>query len=112
MCAAEILCPDPNSTFPEPYLYASNRNDPSPEGDTIAIFSLHDKEKPKLIEEVRTGLKHVRGMVFGGPDDKWLVTGGVYNGGVKIFERIEGGKKLKVVAENDSIKAPTAFLWL
>lgn len=112
MSAAEILFPNPNKTFPEPYLYVSNRDDPSPEGDTIAIFSLDDKERPRLIQEVRTGLKHVRGMVFGGPDDRWLVVGGVKDGGVKVFERIDDGRNLRVIAENDSIKAPTAFLWV
>jgi len=112
MGAAEILVPNPNETYPEPYLYVSNRDDPSPEGDTIAIFSLADKEKPRLVGEVRTGLKHIRGIVFGGPDDKWLVAGGVKGGGVKVFERIEGGKNLRVVAENGDIKAPTAFLWV
>jgi len=112
MLAAEILVPIPNKTYPEAYLYVSNRNDPSPDGDTIAIFSLSDKERPRLVEEVRTGLKHVRGIEFGGPDDKWLVAGGVNGGGVKVFERIEGGKNLRVVAENDSIEAPTAFLWV
>ncbi|KAJ6621404.1 Lactonase, 7-bladed beta-propeller-domain-containing protein [Mycena sp. CBHHK59/15] len=63
----------------------------------------------ELVAEVRTGLKHLRGMVFGGADDKWLVTGGVLGGGVKVFERIDGGKGLKVIAENDSIEAPTGF---
>jgi len=112
MFAAEILVSDLNKTFPEPYLYVSNRDDPSPEGDTIAIFSLDDKEKPRLVQEVRTGLKHVRGMVFGGPDDKWLIAGGVNEGGVKVFERVEGGKNLRIVSQNDSIKAPTTFIWM
>lgn len=112
MLAAEILVPAINSAFQTPYLYISNRNDPSPEGDTIAIFTLEDKEKPVLVNEVRTGLKHVRGIVFGGPDDKWLVAGGVLGGGVKVFERTEGGKNLKVVAELKDIEAATGFLWI
>ncbi|KZP28429.1 3-carboxy-cis,cis-mucoante lactonizing enzyme [Athelia psychrophila] len=112
MLAAEILIPTPNAAFPSPYLYISNRNDPSPEGDTIAIFTLADKEKPVLVREVRTGLKHVRGIEFGGPDNKWLVAGGVFGGGVKVFERTEGGKNLKLVAELNDVDAPTAFLWV
>ncbi|KZP28433.1 putative isomerase YbhE [Athelia psychrophila] len=112
MLAAEILVPTPNAAFPSPYLYISNRNDPSPEGDTIAIFTLADKEQPVLVQEVRTGLKHVRGIVFGGPDDKWLVAGGVLGGGVKVFERTEGGKNLKLVAELKDVEAPTGFLWI
>ena len=61
---------------------------------------------------MRTGLNHLRGMAFGGPDDKFLVAGGANGGGVKVFERIDDGKSLKLVASNDSVKAPTGFLWL
>jgi 6-phosphogluconolactonase (cycloisomerase 2 family) len=77
MKAAEILIPEPNRSFPTAYIYVSNRDDPHPEGDTIAIFSLEKgEEHPELVTEVRTGLRHVRGMVFGGEDAKWLAVGG------------------------------------
>jgi 6-phosphogluconolactonase (cycloisomerase 2 family) len=113
MLAAEILIPTPNSSFPTAYLYLSNRNDPSPEGDIISVFAIENPEEPlRLITEVRTGLKHVRGMVFFGPDDKFLIAGGGTGGGVKVFERVDGGKGLKIVAENPSIEQPTAFLVL
>ncbi|KAG6829023.1 hypothetical protein H0H92_005931 [Tricholoma furcatifolium] len=111
MLAAEVLIPAPNSTYPTPYLYLSNRNDPSSEGDIISIFAIAGPDQLELVTEVRSGLKHLRGMVFGGPDDKWLVAGGANGGGVKIFERIDGGKNLKVVAENPNVEAPTGFLW-
>lgn len=110
--AAEILIPPPNASFPTPYLYLSNRNDPSPQGDIISIFSIQDPDSLDLIAEIRTGLKHLRGMAFGGPDDKYLIAGGVNGGGVKVFERVDGGKSLQLVATNNSIQAPTAFLWL
>ena len=110
--AAEILIPPPNESFPTPYLYLSNRNDPSPEGDIISIFSIQDPDSLDLIAEIRTGLNHLRGMVFGGPDDKYLIAGGVKEGGVKMFERIDGGKSLELVATYDPIKTPAAFLWL
>lgn len=110
MLAAEILIPTPNSTFSTPYLYASNRNDPSPEGDVIAIFSLVDPEKPQLIAEVRSGLNHLRGMVFGGEDDKYLVAGGANGHKVKVFLRTDGGKGLQELAALD-LQAPTAVLW-
>ncbi|KAH7883459.1 Lactonase, 7-bladed beta-propeller-domain-containing protein [Phlebopus sp. FC_14] len=111
MLAAEILIPTPNLPFPDPYIYTSNRNDPSPEGDSIAIFSLvAGEDKPELVGEVRTGLKHVRGMLFGCEDDRWLVVGGVEGGGVKVFERVDGGKDLKEVAML-GINKPTGFLW-
>jgi len=33
-------------------------------------------------------------------------------GGVRVFERVDGGRNLKLVAENSSIEAPTGFLWV
>lgn len=110
MLAAEILIPKPNASYPTAYVYVSNRNDPSPEGDIISIFSTTDTLE--LLAEVRSGLKHVRGMAFGGLDDKWLVVGGANGGGVKIFERFDGGKGLRLIASNEDIEAPTGFLWL
>jgi len=110
--ASEILIPPPNASFPIPYLYLSNRNDPSHEGDIISIFSVRNTDSLDLIAEIRTGLKHLRGMVFGGPDDKYLIAGGANGGGIKMLERIDGGKSLRVIATNDSVEAPTSFLWL
>ncbi|KAG6852590.1 hypothetical protein C0991_010773 [Blastosporella zonata] len=112
MIAGEILIPPPNATFPAPFLYVSNRNNPSEEGDSIAIFDISDPEKLALVAEVRTGLKHVRGMEFGGPDDRWLIAGGMDDGIVKIFERTEGGRGLKCIGEKRDIAAPTGFIWL
>ena len=110
--AAEILIAPSNISFPTTYLYLSNRNDPSPQGDIISIFSIQNSDSLELIAEIRTGLNHLRGMAFGGPDDKYLIAGGVNGGGVKVFERIEGGKSLQLIATNNSIEAPTCFLWL
>ncbi|KAI0343594.1 putative isomerase YbhE [Trametopsis cervina] len=110
MLAAELLLPKPNPSFSSPYLYVSNRNDPSPEGDVISIYSVVNPEKLELVAEVRSGLKHLRGMQFGGPDDKYLIAGGAQGGGVKIFERVDGGKGLKEIAHVD-LEAPTGFLW-
>ncbi|KAI0785745.1 putative isomerase YbhE [Abortiporus biennis] len=110
MLAAEILIPKPNEKYSIPYLYVSNRNDPSPEGDVISIYSIENPEKIVPVNEVRSGLKHARGMVFGGPDDKYLIAGGVLGGGVKIFERINGGKDLKEIVRV-ALDAPTGFLW-
>ncbi|KAJ7623281.1 Lactonase, 7-bladed beta-propeller-domain-containing protein [Roridomyces roridus] len=111
MLAAELLIPAPNSSFPTAYAYVSNRNDPSPEGDIISIFAIEGVEL-ELVAEVRTGLKHLRGMLFGGVDQRWLVAGGAQGGGVKVFERVDGGKGLKLVAENKEVEAPTGFLWV
>jgi 6-phosphogluconolactonase (cycloisomerase 2 family) len=106
MLAAEILIPQPNS-YPTPYLYLSNRNDPSPLGDIISVFNLSDDMK--MVSEVRSGLNHLRGMAFGGMDDRWLIAGGVNEGGVSVFERVDGGKGLRVVAEQKDVEAPTGF---
>lgn len=113
MLAAEIFLAPPTSSFPVPYLYVSNRNDASPEGDSIAIYSLDDPRQPKLVSEPRTGLKHLRGMVLGGKGEeegKWIVAGGVNEGGVKVFERVDGGKRLKEVAKCE-VEKPTGFHW-
>ncbi|KAJ4485779.1 Lactonase, 7-bladed beta-propeller-domain-containing protein [Lentinula aciculospora] len=112
MLAAEILIPKPNAAYPTPYMYVSNRNHPSPDGDSVAIFSIDKPNALELIAEVRTGLRHLRGMEFGGPDSKYLCAGGLYAGGIRIFERTEGGKNLKLVAQDPNVKAPTGFLWV
>lgn len=109
MLAAEILIPPPNSKFPTPYMYVSNRNDPS-ESDVISIFDVSVADKVHSVAEVRSELNHLRGMVFGGPDDRYLVAGGANGRGVKVFERTDGGKGLVEVARVDLV-APTAFLW-
>ena len=109
MLAAEVLAPPPNAAFPAARVYVSNRNDPAPGGDTIAVFDADGA--PRYVGEVRSGLRHLRGMVFGGPDDRWLVAGGVMGGGVKVFERVEEGKGLREIAAV-SLEAPTGFLWL
>ena len=122
MFAAEILISKPTRMGGAPHLYVSNREDSSEDGDTIAIFSLIDevngntlRKIPELVKQVRTGLKHVRGMSFGGPDDQWLIAGGVIEGGVKVFKRItnaEGGEDLEFITENQDIRKPTVFVWL
>lgn len=112
MVAAEILIPPTSATFPTPYLYVSNRDDPSPEGDIISIFSIEEPGSLELVKEIRTGLKHLRGIVFGGQDDRYLAAGGVKGGGVKIYERVDGGKDLKEVVHKADVEAPTGFWWL
>ncbi|KAL1748644.1 Lactonase, 7-bladed beta-propeller-domain-containing protein [Schizophyllum fasciatum] len=110
---AEIQIPPPSATFPTPYIYVSDRNDPSPEGDLISIIAPVDASKKlKMVAQVRSGLKHLRGMVFGGPDDKYLIAAGQNGGGVKVFERVDGGKGLKEVAAKADVESPTHFLWL
>jgi hypothetical protein len=96
----------------KPFLYATNRNDPSPEGDPLAIFSLEDPTTPALIREVHTGLRHLRGAAIGGEDGRYIIMGGMLGGGVKMFERIEGGRALMEIAALPDIEKSTGFLWL
>ncbi|KAL5531884.1 hypothetical protein ACEPAF_5447 [Sanghuangporus sanghuang] len=119
MLAAEILCPPPNPIFPDAYIYVSNRNDPRPHGDLISIFSVHKDGQMVLerIGDVPTGLAHVRGFLFFGPDDRYVVVGGANGGGVKVFERIDRGRSMREVAhlpasDGGAGLAPTAFLVL
>ncbi|KDQ20255.1 hypothetical protein BOTBODRAFT_27670 [Botryobasidium botryosum FD-172 SS1] len=114
--AANILAP-PTPTFPTPFIYVTNRNDPHPEGDSIAIYSLSSPDEASpggvtLVNEVHTGMKHARGLAIGGPDDKYLIIGGVHGGGIKVFERTKGGASLKEVAKLEGVEKPTGFVWL
>ncbi len=94
------------------FLYASNRNDPSPAGDTLAVFSLEKPEAPELVAEVHTGLRHLRGAAIVGEDSRWVVLGGTQGGGVKVYERVDGGRSLREIASLPGVEQPTAFLWL
>ena len=105
MLAAEIL-------HTPGYIYISNRNDPSPSGDPIAIFSLSgSNSEAKWIGELRTGLKHARGMAFD-KEGKYLVVGGANAGGIKVFERLEGRIEFREVARTEEVESPTSFVWL
>ncbi|KAJ7600546.1 Lactonase, 7-bladed beta-propeller-domain-containing protein [Mycena floridula] len=108
----EILIPVPNATYPRKYIYISNRIDPIITSPDHSIHDTIDRVCLTWAAEISTGLRHLRGMEFGGPDDKFLVAGGLYAGGVKVFERIDGGKGLKAVAQNVNLKSPTGFLWM
>lgn len=111
MLAAEILIPPPNDDYPIPLIYVSNRNDPSPDGDVISIFSIVHPEELEPVAEIRAGLNHLRGMAFGGPSNKYLVAGGVTSGKIKVFERVDKGRGLVELTTVEAV-APTAFLWL
>jgi len=90
----------------------TNRNDPSAEGDTVAIFSLDNRTAPALVAEVHTGLRHLRGAAIGGDDGRWMVLGGMLGGGVKVYERVDGGRSIKEIAALPDIEGLAGFLWL
>lgn len=108
--AAEILIPSPNDSYPTAYIYTTNRNIPSSSGDTISVLT--PSTPPTLLREISTGLKHLRGIQFGGAYDQYLIAGGAQGGGIKVFERVDGGKGLKEVASLEEDIKPTGFLWL
>lgn len=110
MCA-EVLSPPISAAYPTPYIYVTNRNDPSPEGDILSIFEPSDTGSLKLINELRTGLNHLRGIAFD-EDGRYLIAGGTFGGGVKMFERVENGRNLKEVAHLKDVERPTGFYWL
>ena len=113
--AAELLIPKPNDAFPSTLVYASNRNNgqsTDPRGDAITIFTLCEDGKLELVNHFYTGLVQVRGMQFGGPDNKYLVAGGVAgDGGVVVFERVGKGTDFVQVASNKEVLGPRTFVW-
>jgi hypothetical protein len=111
MLCAEVLFPAPSALFPRRLIYVSNRNDPHPEGDSIAVFETSLEGELALVAEIRTGLNHLRGMAFGGADSRYLFAGGVNGGGVKVFERINDGVGLQEIAKLE-LDSPTGFVWM
>jgi len=114
--AAEVLIPSPNEAFPSTLVYASNRNigpNDDPRGDSITVLTLDADGKLQIINQFFTGLKQVRGMQFGGPDNRFLVASGVVgDGGVIVFERVGQGADFVQVAANKDIPNLTSFVWL
>ncbi|KAG9035934.1 hypothetical protein FRB95_010142 [Tulasnella sp. JGI-2019a] len=120
MLGAEILLSEPTATFPDTLIYASNRNDPHPEGDTIVIFKPADESSEfEMIGQVRTGLHHLRGVAFDGEEGKYLFVAGldqpgVKGGGIKVYERVDKGRSLVEVAhlKEDQVENPTGLVIL
>jgi len=108
LAAGELLLSPTNMMYTTPYLYATNRLDTNPEGDTIAIFSLNPLT---LVKQVRTGLNNIRGAAIGGPNGQYLIAGGLTGGGVAVFERIAGGADLQVVARLPTVLNATSFVF-
>jgi 6-phosphogluconolactonase (cycloisomerase 2 family) len=119
--AAEVLIPPPTAQFPTPYIYVSNRNkgrNRDPRGDTIAIFEHVNKDTSseglRLVKQIYTGLDLVRGMAFGPKgSDEFLIAGSSEGSkGTAVFQRIDGGRDLKLLARETSVGTRTSYLWL
>ena len=90
------------------FLYTLNRDDPSPERDTLAIFLLEKPEAPKFIVKVHTGLRHLCADMIIGKDSRWVVLGGMQGGSVKVYyEYVNGGRALREVASLPGVEQPT-----
>ncbi|KAI0685372.1 putative isomerase YbhE [Cytidiella melzeri] len=113
MHAGEILLTEASPSFPQPFIYTSNRNtgNVDPRGDTIAIFAV--EPQLRLLQQVYTGIDQVRGMQFGGPENEFLIASGVAgSAGTIMFKRTHGGANLTQVAQNTEIAQRSGFVWL
>jgi len=113
LAAGELLYAPAGAINKTPLLYASNRNKPNAPpsaGDAIAIFQT--EPELRLVGHVDTGLVHLRGVILAGPDQKYLLAAGLYGGGIKVFERINGGLGLKELAKVDGVNLPTGLVWV
>ncbi|KAF8325283.1 Lactonase, 7-bladed beta-propeller-domain-containing protein [Cantharellus anzutake] len=117
--AAELELTPVSESFPKRYLLASNRNvSPSPSaidprGDTIGIFEV--EPDLRLVKQVYTGLQQIRGMKIGGDKGQYVIAAGLTGGGVAVFERVEGGTNLKLLARYTtpgSSESVVSFVWL
>ncbi|KAJ7237667.1 hypothetical protein C8J57DRAFT_1568107 [Mycena rebaudengoi] len=112
--AAEILLPQPTRRFPRSYVYASNRfvtGIQDPRGDTIAIF---DPQDLRLVRQVYTGLKQIRGMEIGPGDtgEEYLIALGAVSGGIVVYKRTEGGAALEAIARNATAVPRTTLVFV
>ncbi len=115
MRAAEIQLAEASPSFPEPFIYVSNRNigDPplDPRGEAITIFRVEPTLEP--IGFVFTGLDQIRGMELGGPENELLIASGVEgSGGTILLKRTEGGRNLEILARNTDVPTRSTFVWL
>ena len=114
--AAEVLIPPPNQAFPCTLVYASNRNTGNttdPKGDSIAVLTLSPDGTLEIINQFFPGLEQIRGMQFGGPDNRYLAASGVVgDGGVIVLERVGKGDQFVQVASNKEIPNLVTFVWV
>ena len=108
--AGEILLAEASLKFPEPLIFASNRNtgNVDPRGDTIAVFQV--EPKLKLVNQIYTGLDQIRGMQLFGPNSEFLIAGGYGGGGVAVFQRTGTGNGLELLARNTDLPTRTSFV--
>jgi len=68
-----------------------------------------------LLAQVFTGLKQIRSMTIGrvaDGGDEFLIAGANVDGGVAMFQRVDGGRNLTLVARNTDIANRTSFVFV
>jgi hypothetical protein len=112
--AAEVIIPTPNTAFPTPYIYTSNRNTGTQDarGDAITIAQ-YSGGALSAVAYVYTGIDQIRGMGIGGANNEFVIVGGYAgSGGVAVFRRTNGGANLTFVARDTTLPTRTSFVWL
>ncbi|KAF9269821.1 hypothetical protein L218DRAFT_940052 [Marasmius fiardii PR-910] len=68
-----------------------------------------------LLAQVPTGLQQIRSMSLGKVEnggDEFIMAGANTVGGVAVFQRVDGGRNLTLVARNEEIANRTSFVFL
>ncbi|PPQ97924.1 hypothetical protein CVT26_002986 [Gymnopilus dilepis] len=68
-----------------------------------------------LLAQVFTGLQQIRSMALGRVEDgsdEYLIAGANVDGGVAMFQRVDGGRNLTLVARNTEIANRTSFVFV
>ncbi|KZV98312.1 putative isomerase YbhE [Exidia glandulosa HHB12029] len=109
--AAEILIPpalpeDDGTTF----VYVTNRDEPDPKGDAIAVYSLHPDFQ--LVHRIHTGVRHLRGIAFSPGEGRYVAFAGQNGGGFKVWERKAGGTLVPVDGAALDLNDVSSVTWV
>ncbi|KAJ7705509.1 hypothetical protein B0H17DRAFT_920608, partial [Mycena rosella] len=69
----------------------------------------------RLVAQVPTGLQQIRSMALGRLDDggdQYIIAGANTEGGVAVFQRVDGGRNLTLVARNLDLGNRTSFVFV
>jgi 6-phosphogluconolactonase len=100
LSTAEIFC-HPSGKW----LYVSNRTH-----DTIAVFSIADDGKVKLIENAPAGVKVPRGFALD-PSGRWLIAGGQNDDRIAVHKIDPATGKLTLTGETAEVGSPVCVLF-
>ncbi|KAF8984491.1 Lactonase, 7-bladed beta-propeller-domain-containing protein [Cyathus striatus] len=68
-----------------------------------------------LLTHVFTGLKQIRSMALGrvvDGGDEFLIAGANVDGGVAVFQRVDGGMNLTLITRNEEVANRTSFVFI